>query len=137
MQWGGCGRWADGAGGKCGFDLFGPIWGYCEYTQAALEYMWVHDSWWAPAMGRWLHMVLLQACSGVVVVTGPMVWVVRVALAYLVPIWGYYEYTRAVLEYMWVCGSWWEPGTAPSGCTWGCCRHAVGWLWSLGQWCGW
>ena len=54
-------------------------------------------------------MGLLQACSGVVVVTGPMVRVVRVALTYLVPIWGYYEYTRAVLEYMWVCGSWWAP----------------------------
>ena len=73
----------------------------------------------------------------VVVVTGLMVRVVRAAWTYLGPIWGYYEYTRAVLEYMWVCGSWWEPGTAPSGCTWGCCRHAVGWLWSLGQWCGW
>ena len=68
MQWGGCGHWADGAGGKGCLDLFGPIWGYCEYTRAVLEYMWGHGSWWAPAMGQWLHMGPSQACSGVVVV---------------------------------------------------------------------
>ena len=66
MQWGGCGHWADGAGGQGGFDLFGPIWGYYEYTRAVLEYICGCGSWWAPAMGRLLHMGLSQTCSGVV-----------------------------------------------------------------------
>ena len=26
MQWGGCGHWADGVGGKGCWDLFGPVW---------------------------------------------------------------------------------------------------------------
>ena len=52
MQWGSCAHWADGADGKGSLDLFGPIWGYYEYTQAVLEYMWVCGSSWAPAMGQ-------------------------------------------------------------------------------------
>ena len=50
----------------------------------------------------------LQTCGGVVVVvTGPMVWVVRAAWAYLGLFGGYFEYMRAVPEYMLGHGSSW------------------------------
>ena len=43
----------------------------------------------------------LQTCGGVVVDTVPVVWVVRAAWTYLGPFGGYFEYMRAVPEYMW------------------------------------
>ena len=74
-------------------------------------------------MGLW------QTCGGLVVVTGPMVWVVRAAWTYLGPFGGYFEYMRAVPEYMW---AWWVvitgTGTvaahgAVADMWWGGCGH--------------
>ena len=51
---------------RAAWTYLGPIWGYYEYTRAVLEYICGCGSWWAPAMGRLLHMGLSQTCSGVV-----------------------------------------------------------------------
>ena len=68
MQWGSCGHWAGGVGGLGCWNLFRVDLGVFEYTRAVPEYICGCGSWWASAMGQWLHMGPSQTGSVVVVV---------------------------------------------------------------------